>query len=300
MSTSRQVLQATRETATAFLPRAAFSSHDQRHASDARVRPRPRVTRGASVRAKRSEVSFRLARRRRNVRRRRVGRRARARKGPERRSRRDGEAPRARRRDGPGRGRVQASPALPHDRQAPLRHHRRRYQPRPGARAAAPRRPGHRRGHAGALPPVAPAGQRHREIDAQTRATSFPRNPSDLHSPPNFVPNFIVIVQVFLPSAVADDVGVVACLAASEDGRRAFAGVEDGSVVVVDAATGVAASRVVAFSDKPVLAVDVVTARPPPPTTPSGTLVGGDTLTSGKASVLMKAPTKAPRRRRRC
>ena len=88
---------------------------------------------------------------------------------------------------------------------------------------------------------------------------------------------------MFLPSAVADDVGAVACLAASEDGRRAFAGVEDGSVVVVDAATGVVASRVVAFSDKPVLAVDVVTARPPPPTTPSGTLVGGDTLTRSEA-----------------
>ena len=110
---------------------------------------------------------------------------------------------------------------------------------------------------------------------------------------------------MFLPSAVADDVGAVACLAASEDGRRAFAGVEDGSVVVVDAATGVVASRVVAFSDKPVLAVDVVTARPPPPDDPFWHARGGrhadeersaaEPEGAGADEAPTKAPTKAPR-----
>ena len=102
----------------------------------------------------------------------------------------------------------------------------------------------------------------------------LPPEPLDLHSPPELRPNFIVIVQVFLPSAVADDVGVVACLAASEDGRRAFAGVEDGSVVVVDAATGVAASRVVAFPTNPSSPSTSSPRDPLPPTTPSGTSWG--------------------------
>ena len=158
-----------------------------------------------------------------------------------------------------------------------------------------------------------PSPPRVNDTAKSTRRRARRPSPEPLRPPltPNFVPNFVVSVQVFLPSAVADDVGAVACLAASEDGRRAFAGVEDGSVVVVDAATGVVASRVVAFSDKPVLAVDVVTARPPPPDDPFWHARGGRHADEGEAPPGRKAPaptkaptkappTKAPRRRRRC